>query len=994
MPTLLEKPTPSATPLQPSELLHHRHRWERWRAVIFILLIGLTVTFVSVLLVRHAWHASGDWKIVAGVWVGGFLVTALGALFGWRSAPSSLLDTAQHLDQHLVAKNRLEAAATLHGSTSPLAHAQREETAAYLSRAAPGVHPVRLLPWLVGGILVLVAANLITLTVWVVPVLMRPPAPAPPPPPKPIPTASIVWQSPEPESKANPIEEVPTVAIAESSSGLKDLSLEISVNGAPKKSVPLPATPFDQAGKHTLKSSLYMDELGVEPFDVVSYYIGAHRITDQAVPETTSPIQFIQVRPFRDDVTQVHGADGGNPNYALLIRLKLAELKSIKENFILAHTDLAVTDPMRVKENDLVGKNQGDLAGKTEEVVQAFIQAGLPADMIDLLQQAEPPMKDASQKILATHNNDALPPQEKALALIVEVEKFFIKIMADKGSGPPDNNPEDPFKDKQQHELKKRMEAAAGQLELLAKNQTKLAGDLGHSNSADAENTPTPGTPAPAFKENDAPNNPPSANGTNPGDGPKIIPLPAAQAVDPFGKDADKGTFAQRQARVLQGIETLLNTNNVLPAAVNDDLQAAQKDASTSAHQLDQTNVADAREPAAAAAQDLQKAVAEMNRIGEQDTKVTMEETQQKLNDQAAQLEDMAQHASPDNQKRLAELAQQIHDAQKALENAADKQQESGSEAGAQRLDHLAKAMNDQQVDKDLAAMSKTALDAARAQTDADQLKALAAEAAQNAAAGKPSAQDLAKLVDALQASRANLVRLAQQAAGTAPKPDGQSGTAPGEKPGTEGTAKSEEGKAPGQGEQPAKGDQGQGAGQNQGLQGDGKDQGQQGKGNGQGQGSGQGQDQEQGQGEGQAQGQGGTGAGPGAGGGVGPPTMQAYRDVLADIQDQIEQVRAAVPSANITAVMQSVEHARQDVRARPNNMSNATAGYEIIAKPLDQLIVDLQQAMAHAQRDEVIKQPDLDEAPAAYRSAVSDYFETMSKDYHPDSADADTKKP
>ena len=163
-----------------------------------------------------------------------------------------------------------------------------------------------------------------------------------------------------------------------------------------------------------------------------------------------------------------------NKNLALFVQLKLAQLKAMKENFILAHTDLAVTDPVRVKENDRVGKNQGDLSAKTEEVVQNFIQAGYPAEMIDLLRQAEAPMDDASKKILATQNVAAIPPQEKALNLIVEVEKFFHKVMADpqSKSPPPPASPNDPFKDKQQHEMKKRSETAAGQLEQLAKNQT------------------------------------------------------------------------------------------------------------------------------------------------------------------------------------------------------------------------------------------------------------------------------------------------------------------------------------------------------------------------------------------------------------------------------------------------------------------------------------------------------------------------------------------
>jgi hypothetical protein len=61
---------------------------------------------------------------------------------------------------------------------------------------------------------------------------------------------------------------------------------------------------------------------------------------------------------------------------------------------------------------------------------------------------------------------------------------------------------------------------------------------------------------------------------------------------------------------------------------------------------------------------------------------------------------------------------------------------------------------------------------------------------------------------------------------------------------------------------------------------------------------------------------------------------------------------------------------------------------------PLDQLISELKKALVLAQRNVVVKQPNLDDAPAAYRSAVSDYFETMSKNYHPDSGDHPANKP
>ncbi len=955
MPTLLEKlPLAPAPEVPLSDLLRQRHRWEYWRGILFTLLAGLGATFLALWAFHFYGQTPGNGKIVAAIWAGGILLTILATLVGWRFAPSSLLDTAQQLDRDLTAKNRLEATAALHGSTSFLAQAQREETAAYLSRQPPvAVRPVRTLPWLVGAVLLLILAHLVTVGLWVIPMLIQHPAAPITPPPKPptptIPKASILWQSPEPESKANPIEEVPTVAIAQSTSGLKNLSLEISVNGMPKMSIPLAATPFDKPGKNTLKSSLYMDELGVEPFDVVTYYIRAQRITEQKLPDTTSAIQFIQVRPFRDDVEQARGAEAISKGQALLIKLKLAQLRSIKENFILVHTDLPVTDPVRIKENDRVGKNQGELSAKTQEVVQAFVQEGVSPDIIDLLSQAAPPMDDAAKKILANENSQALRPQQKALSFIVQVEKFFRRYMADKSISHGPAGPDDPFKDKQQHELKKRMALASGQLETLARNQTKLSNDLNHPDAQNDGNFPSADAPDPTA------NPQPGTSGTNPDGSQKEIPLPPTQAVDPFRPDADKGAFAERQARVVQGIEALLNGNKVLPQAVVDALQEAQKDAITSMRELDQPDEAGAREPAANAAQDLQKAVAEMIKAGEQETKVAMEAGQQKLNDLAQQLRNLAENGSPDAQQKMADLARQIQDLKKHLEDAADKQQESGTAAGAERLNHLAKGISDQKVAPDLANMAKTGLDANKAATDADKLDALASQAAQGVMPGKSSAQDIANLINSLERSRANLVRLAQQAGVSPPTSAGKD---QGQEPGQGLTRSDSSGQGQGQSTSQASGSEGRGipneaAAANNPANPNSKQS---------------------------------------------PAVLaQAYREVLADLKNEAEMANVAVPQAHSGELMQAVTNAGHGANDPPPHLTIpviVNGGFPGIVGPLDQLIIEMKQAMAQAQRNEVVKQPNLDEAPPSYRSAVSDYFEGMSKDYHPDSGDQDTKKP
>ena len=945
MATLAQNSSSPPRIVLPSEILLRRHRWQRWRWVMLVLLVGSGLTLAALWWLHPSLGVPDSWEIVGAVWTGGLVVSGFAALLAWTFAPRSLLETARQMDRDFTAKNRLEAIAALGDSDSPLARAQREETAAYLARAGGEVRPGRLLPWLVAALFMVLALHLATLAVWLWPLLH--PAQPPPPVPNEPPKATIVWQSPEEQSKANPVEEVPTVAVAESNTGLKNITLEISVNGAPKQSVPIPAQPFDQPGKNTLKVSIYMDQLKVEPFDIVSYYLRGVRVAPQKLPDTVSPIQFIQVRLFRENVRQMQ-ANGSGPmkNQERLMDLKLAELQAVKENFILAHAELPPGDPVRAQENKRVGQDQADLAKKAEEAAQAFQQAGYPAALTDLLRQAEPPMDEAGKKILGQQNDPALPQQQKALSLIVATEKYFQKMVL-KGNSPSSSSspppPEDPFKDKPQHELADRSKGAAGQLETLAKNQAQLANDLNQPEPAQTTTTPTiTSNPAPPNNQPPAPpqpgNNPAQPPPQSPpqpaGNSPPANPStpPPAQAIDPFGAQSGQGTPIERQTRVVQGIGVLLSTQDAIPTPAGPTAQQAQKEAQDSQHSLAQNDATGAQEPATLAAQALQRAVTQVNQAGEEQTKQAMQESQQQMNDLERHLRDLAQHPSaPDAAQRLADAAQQVQNLQNQLQKAADHQQSEGSAAGAQRLNQLAQNLAEQKIAPNLADMSQHGMDAGKTNAEADKLAALAEQAAQKALAGQPNAQDLEKLVNALEANKANLEHLASPPAGG--QPNNPANPSPSDH-------------ANGQGSQPSP--------ENQYGQGNQAQQGQDGKG----------------------------GSGSSGGDGKG----QAFRDVMANLKDLAQQADAAHPSQETKDFLQTVSQ-QSETLYQAGGVANVVHGYDAIAPPLNQLILDLKEAEAHAERDAVIRQPDLNEAPAAFRPAVSDYFESMSKDYHPDTS-------
>ena len=124
----------------------------------------------------------------------------------------------------------------------------------------------------------------------------------------------------------------------------------------------------------------------------------------------------------------------------------------------------------------------------------------------------------------------------------------------------------------------------------------------------------------------------------------------------------------------------------------------------------------------------------------------------------------------------------------------------------------------------------------------------------------------------------------------------------------------------------------------------------------------------------------------------------RAYRDLLSDIKEKAQLSNATIQSVNAGTLLKAVSDTESSYGTGGGSHAPTTrflgSGFAGIATPLDQLIRELKEALAVAQRNEVIKQPNTDEAPPAYRSAVSDYFETMSKKYRPDSGDTDTNKP
>lgn len=847
------------------KLLRQQRRWNQYAWSLMVLAAGLAITLA------FEWHRHPslarveNWGHLPQWWLGGLATTLVAAAAIYFFRRNSVVQAAQAMDAQWQTKNRLETAAALSSAPDAIARAQREETAGFVEQTQ--LRPRRVPLAFLGGLVALLAlAHLLTFASWARPLHgnllgdklaanAAEPAQA-----KPAadtqPKASIEWNSPEEEIKAAAVEEVPLEAVADSTSGLREAVLEISVNGERRPAVPVEMADLKMAGKHTIQTSIYMDQLGVKPYDIVSYNLRAQRNGIQKLAATVSPVQFVEIKPLREDVHECPPTQNPGQCFNYITAIKSAQLRAMKKNFILAHTDLAHDRDDWKDENQRDGTDQKTLEEKTGEVISLLTSNGAPEEIVGLIRRARPEMADAAQKIAATENEPALVPQGKALALITEVEKYLGKCVR-QGPSLVQKVP-DPF-DKKALELKRRGQTPAGELEILAKEQARLADDIATTNAVT-------GTAADAGKP----------------DPEKII-----------------GPPAERESQISQRIGTLLDSTNFV-AEVTRHLGEGRKQAQVSLLSLGMEDVVAAREPAAEAARELHLAAEAMKRAAEQVAKNELADALRALSDAAggaritpAQISDAAARQQATN------VMNQVANAARHLTDAARQQQQTGSAKAAAQLNELAKALAAADLQKLLQQLREQPRDPAVARNAADKLQDLADRAGLMRNNGPLSPAELARLADRLERAHANIQRLAaQKSAGKSP------GNSSGNSPGKAG------GSAPGN---------------------------------------------------------------PGGAPGSFPS------EIISDIR---EDLLAAVP-----VLPQSIQLAelRGQFRESPNpdaTGDDVTVFLEKIDPPLEGVIKLLRAEIQGRQRPFQLTDEEVAQAPAAYRPAVADYFEKLSRDY------------
>ncbi|MEO7297533.1 MAG: hypothetical protein ABI042_03030 [Verrucomicrobiota bacterium] len=702
--------------------ISEQHRRDQAIPPLTAVVVILSVTLLVIWMLHPSFAPVEKWRWLRASWIAGISLAFVTSLTIAKLRRRTLLNSAAKLDEKLDASARLETATALQHEENPLARAQRNETEKFLQQT-PLPSRRRMLPTLGALVVLLTLAHAVTLICWTRSIKSidgkvaasateKKETPA---------RASIEWNSPEVETTAVAIEEVPLESIADSTRGLTNVVLEIAVNGEPKLTQLLPALELKQAGRHPLKTSIYLDRLEVKTYDMISYHLRAQRVDGSQLPPTVSPVQFVQIKPMREDTFVCAGGDKPSQCFNYVSALKAAQLRLMKENFALAHAEISRSNRDWSEANVRVGDEQKLLAEKAAEVIALMATNNYPAQIFTLVEQLQPLMTQAADKIQKQENQPALPPQGKALGLLTEVEKYLLNSikLAGTSTQPPAN---DPFKKAKNLELKKHPLTKAGKIDALAKEQSRLAGDLARTDSASA------------------------------------IKLPAPDAKD---ENAIGGTPAEQQTEIKRRINEFLKDEAMEPDALKH-LQESYSSAGVSEQRLAEGDIPGAREPAAETARELQQTASALRAAGKQSAKNKLADALRELAAAAETARRASTLGSDAEAREQTEKTQKaVEEAARRLAEAAREQQEQGATNAAARLSEMAGLLESESLKQMLNDSRAKPRDAKTAEALASRLDQLAERAAKERNTSGLSRSELTQLTEKLDRARVNMQRLA-----------------------------------------------------------------------------------------------------------------------------------------------------------------------------------------------------------------------------------------
>lgn len=256
---------------------------------------------------------------------------------------------------------------------------------------------------------------------------------------------AVMFIDPGRDTTASAIEEVFVEARADDDFGLLSLELQYSVNGGAEQTVGLFNGQDSALKEVSAGHTFFLEELGLEPGDFVSYYARAtDRNLAQQGKDIKSDLYFVQIRAFSKDfrAAQSQGGMGGAGGGAGADPRALSEA----QREIVAGTFNVVRDrddytAEEYQENIVfLTLAQGRLREQVETLLRRMNSRVMPADpefqaIGELLPQAAEAMEEAEAELQGQDADGALPPEQRSLQFLQRAEEAYEEVMVSMGMG-------------------------------------------------------------------------------------------------------------------------------------------------------------------------------------------------------------------------------------------------------------------------------------------------------------------------------------------------------------------------------------------------------------------------------------------------------------------------------------------------------------------------------------------------------------------------------
>jgi hypothetical protein len=255
---------------------------------------------------------------------------------------------------------------------------------------------------------------------------------------------SVRMSKPGRDTKATAVEEVFVEAVAEDDFGIATLELLYSVNGGAEQRRAI-AGGGGRASRETSGSHTFLlEELSLEPGDVIAYYARATDNNRVGPSQTASTdIYFIQIRPFAQDYRQQQEQQGGGGGGGGDDPGKL----SMQQRQVVAGTFKTERDrkttPAKQFEEDVttLALAQSRVREQADQLARRLVERGIAgqdsnyAKIAEILPKAVAEMRAAEALLGRRDTKGALAPEQRALQHLQRAEAVFREIMVSMGGG-------------------------------------------------------------------------------------------------------------------------------------------------------------------------------------------------------------------------------------------------------------------------------------------------------------------------------------------------------------------------------------------------------------------------------------------------------------------------------------------------------------------------------------------------------------------------------